>query len=42
MLIGNYSIKVIGTLPDLITTFSADFIIIITGIDPPYFTGEQP
>jgi hypothetical protein len=39
---GNYSIKIIGTLPDLITTYSADFNIIILPIKPPYFTDEKP
>jgi len=36
---GNYSIKVIGTLPDLVSKYSSDFTIIITGSNPPYFTG---
>jgi hypothetical protein len=39
---GTYNIKVIGTLPDLITTYSANFTIIITASDPPYFSGEKP
>jgi hypothetical protein len=40
---GTYKIKVIGTLPDLVTTYSADFTIIITeSYNPPYFTGEKP
>jgi hypothetical protein len=43
MPVGNYSIKVIGTLPDLVTTFSANFTIIIKEANnPPYFTGEKP
>jgi hypothetical protein len=37
---GTYKIKVIGTLPDLVTTYSAYFTINITeSNNPPYFTG---
>jgi hypothetical protein len=38
---GIYSIKVIGTLPDLVSKYSSDFTIIITEVNPPYFTGEK-
>lgn len=43
MPIGNYTIKIIGTLPDLVSIYSDNFnIIIIKQIEPPYFTNEKP
>jgi hypothetical protein len=39
---GTYTVKVIGTLPDLATTHSENFTINIIAIDPPYFINEKP
>ncbi len=39
---GNYSIKVIGTLPGLVSNYSAVFELKITPFESPYFLQEQP
>jgi hypothetical protein len=39
---GTYTVKVIGTLPDLVTTHYENFTIIITPNAPPYFTEGKP